>query len=150
VFRPERYGYYIQGLQQITGTGSVDPIAGWKGIRGLTAFFNFVQADRATATIDNQVSVGIHYAAPFPSRPKDHVGLAFGRTRYNSRAAQGLLLQNPGVAKPGAENATELYYSAAALSWLTLRPDLQYITHPGGLPHVRAVFVLGARVVVSF
>jgi porin len=147
--RSEQYGYYIQGLQQLTGTGTVAP-GGWRGLEGLTVFFNFIQADRATAVQDNQVSIGVFYAAPFASRPNDHVGIGFARTDYNPRAAEAIGLAQPGAALPRAEYGNEIYYSGPVLPWLTVRPDLQYIRDPGGYRKQAAVVVVGARVVAIF
>jgi hypothetical protein len=61
---------------------------------------NYVQADRATSVLDNQIAGGLSYAAPFDWRPNDTIAIAFGRTDYNSRAAQSILLANPGVPLP--------------------------------------------------
>jgi porin len=146
--RSDRYGYYIQGLQQLTGTGSVVP-GGWRGVKGLTFFFNFIQADRETDVQDDQASVGFFYAAPFASRPNDHVGIGFARTDFNPHAAEAISLAHPGVVTPRAEYSNEIYYSYLVLPWLTVRPDFQYIVDPGGYSNVRSVIVIGARVVVA-
>jgi porin len=148
--RSDRYGYYVQALQQLTGIGAVDSSRTWHGIRGLTLFANVVEADRATAVKDSKVSVGLLYAAPFLTRPNDHVGFAIGRTGYNSRAAESIALESPGTTTPRAEYASELYYSYLALPWLALRPDLQYIVDPGGYIHAKSDIVVGARIVVTF
>jgi len=145
----ERHGYYLQALQQVTGVGSLDRTQSWRGIRGVSVFLNYVQADSATAAKDNKLSLGVLVAAPFATRPNDHVGVAVGRTNYNSRAAEALELAQPGVAVPHAEYASELYYSCLLLPWLALRPDVQYIVHPGGYRSATGVLVLGARLVVT-
>jgi porin len=137
-------------MQQVTGIGTVDSGRTWHGIRGLTLFFNVVEADRATSVTDSKVSVGLLYAAPFLTRPNDHVGFAIGRTGYNSRAAESIALESPGTTTPRAEYASELYYSYLALPWLALRPDLQYIVDPGGYIHAKSDIVVGARIVVTF
>jgi porin len=117
--RDEQYGFYIQGIQQITGTGTYNPEgdyrprkqSGWMTTEGLAVFFNSIQTDGATATLDNQIAAGLLYAAPFASRPNDMIGVAIGRTGYNSRAAAAIELANPGVAVPRAEYPLELFYS---------------------------------------
>ncbi|MCU1386599.1 MAG: hypothetical protein JWL71_5296 [Acidobacteria bacterium] len=147
--RDGRYGYYIQGLQQLTGTGEAVP-GGWKDVEGLSVFFNFIQADRATTIEDNQASAGIFYAAPFASRPDDQVGLGMARTDYNDRAAAAISLANPGGVRPKAEYTTEVYYSYLLASWLTMRPDLQYIFNPGGYGDRKPALVIGARTDVTF
>jgi porin len=147
--RSDQYGYYVQGLQQLTGIGAVAP-GGWRGVQGLTVFFNFIQADRATSIQDNQASIGLFYAAPFASRPNDHIGIGFARTDYNRRAAEMIALSEPGAVLPRAEYSNEIYYSGLVLPWLTIRPDVQYVRDPGGYRDQKAAVVAGARLVVAF
>ena len=147
--RDGRYGYYVQVLQQLTGIGKVVP-GGWRGVEGLTFFFNFIQADRATTIQDNEASAGFFYTAPFASRPHDHIGLGIARTDYNDRAAEAISLANPGAETPRAEYSTEVYYSYLLTPWLTMRPDLQYIFDPGGYSNHTPILVIGARTVATF
>jgi porin len=144
-----RHGYYFQALQQITGVGAVDSSRIWRGIQGVSVFANFVQADRATAAKDNKASVGVLIASPLASRPDDHVGIAFGHTGYNSRAAEAMMLASPGNPVPHGEYTSELYYSYLLLAWLAVRPDVQFIVDPGGYTRAANVVVLGARIVVT-
>jgi porin len=132
-------GFYLQGVQQITGSATYDRDVGYKNHRGLGAFFNFAAADRATSALDNQFTLGLTYAGPLSQRPDDSLGLAFGRTHYNSRAAT-----------PGAEYPIEAFYSIQATPWWDVRPDFQYIVHPGGLAHARDEALLGVRTDVKF
>jgi porin len=148
--RGDRYGFYIQGQQQLTGAATYDPDSGWKNTKGLAFFFNFIEADRATSTLDNQFASGLIYAGPFDSRPNDAVGVAFGRTEYNSRAARAMALANPGAALPRAEYPIEVYYSYQVEPWLTVRPDFQYIANPGGFTHAPGEIMLGARTDIKF
>jgi porin len=144
-----RHGYYLQAQQQITGAGALDSTGLWKGIRGVSLFLNFVQADTATAVKDNKLAIGMLVAAPFAGRNDDHFGLAVGHTSYNSRAAEAMALSNPGKAVPQGEYAAELYYSYLLLPWLAVRPDVQYIVDPGGFTNATSVVVIGARIVAS-
>jgi porin len=156
--RAEQYGFYVQGIQQITGTGAYDPESdyrprkqsGWTTTEGLAVFFNFIQADPATATLDNQVAAGFLYAAPFESRPNDIIGVAIGRTNYNSRAAEAIALTNPGAAVPRAEYPLELFYSYNVRPGWSVRPDFQYIVHPGGFVQASSVVILGLRTDLEF
>jgi porin len=111
----------------------------------LAVFFNFIQTDRATATLDNQIAAGLLYAAPFASRPNDMIGVATARTNYNSRAAEAIELANPGVAVPRAEYPLELFYSYNVRPGWSVRPDFQYIVHPGGYVQAASVVILGLR-----
>jgi porin len=122
--------------------------------RGLSLFANFVQADRHTATIDQLITLGLFYTGPFNARPQDELGFAVGRTHVNSRVADGQALQNEvglgPVAVQGSEYPVELYYSLYATQWLTLRPNIQHIHHPGGTSQNTDVVVLGLKAEVRF
>jgi porin len=148
--RSDRYGFYVQALQQITGQAIYDPDGGWKSVKGLSIFFNYIQADRATSILDNQIAGGLSYAGPFDTRPNDVVAIAFGRTGYNSRAAESILLANPGVAVPRAEYPLEVYYSYQVQPWFTVRPDFQFIVQPGGFVHAQNEILVGVRTDLKF
>jgi porin len=148
--RSDRFGFYAQALQQITGSAVYNPDSGWKSVKGLSFFVNFVAADRATSVLDNQIAGGLSYAAPLDWRPNDTVAIAFGRTDYNSRAAAAILLATPGVAVPHAEYPIEIYYAYQVQPWFTVRPDFQYIFQPGGYEHVANEVILGVRTDLKF
>ena len=115
--------------------------------RGLTLFANFVRASRDTARIDQLIDLGLFYTGPLSVRPQDDLGFAVGRTRVNSHAAN---LPGPGesTSAAGSEYPAELYYSVVATPWLTLRPNVQYIWHPGGLNTNPNVVVIGLKAIV--
>jgi porin len=149
--RDGRYGFYIQGIQQITGKAAYNPDgAGWTNKQGLSVFVNFIQADRATATLDQQFAAGLLYAGPFDTRPNDSIGVAAGWTSYNSRAAEALSLATPGVAVPHTEYPIEVFYSYQVQPWWDLRPDFQYVVHPGGLTHAQDEILVGLRTDLKF
>src|SRR5678816_3526283 len=142
----ETCGYLM--LQQQVTTRHEDPA------RGLSLFANFVQADRDTATIDQLITLGLFYTGPFDARPQDDIGFAIGRTHVNSRVADGQKLQNASGVGPvpvqGSEYPLELYYTYNATSWLMLRPNLQFIYHPGGTSERQNVVVLGLKASMKF
>jgi len=148
--RSGSYGIYLQGIQQITGKGTYDGDIGYKNKSGLGVFFNFTAVDRATSMLDNQFTAGLTYAGPLPGRPDDAFGLAVGRTHYNSRAAAALLAATPGVERPGSEYPIEAFYSIQATPWWDVRPDVQYIVHPGGYASARDEVQIGVRTDVKF
>jgi len=140
-------GGYVMLQQQVTAVrGDVS--------RGLSLFANFVQADRNTATIDRLLTVGLFYTGPFDARPQDDLGFAVGRTQVNNNVAHGQQLQNANglgpVAVQGSEIPFELYYSIKATNWMTLRPNIQYIYHPGGINENTNVVVIGLKASVKF
>jgi porin len=68
--------------------------------------------------------------------------------------AQGQQLQNANglgpVAVQSNEYPVELYYTFRVGNWLSLRPNIQYIVHPGGTSQNDNVLVLGLKAGVKF
>lgn len=138
-----RYGVYGTMQQQLTGESKDG-----KALTGLSMFANITQADRATSVTDNQVSVGLFYKGLVPAVPGDVLGVAAGRTNVNGRAATADRLI-PGAPVRHAEYAAEVYYSIHPIDWLELRPNLQYIHHPGGIREAHDVGVLGMKAAIT-
>jgi porin len=146
--RHHETGGYAMLRQQVTAVGDNPG-------RGLTLFANYVTASHETATIDQLINLGVFYAGPFNARPQDDLGFAVGRTRANRRAVDWQMnLSAPGQGGSafvrGSEYPAELYYSIVVASWLTLRPNVQYVRHPGGLDNGPNVVVLGLKANVTF
>jgi porin len=145
--RSSESGGYVMLQQQVTTVRG-------DASRGLSLFANFVQADRNTATIDQLITLGLFYSGPFDARPQDDLGFAVGRTHVSSRVADDQELQNAVGLGPvlvqGSEYPVELYYSINATRWMTLRPNIQYIYHPGGSSQNTDVVVLGLKASVKF
>ena len=140
------HGVYVNFRQQLTRPSPDEPA------RGLNVFFNMTFADRQTATIDNQTSIGMVYTGPFDARPKDDIGVAIGRTHVNSRVADAERLENAaGLGPVGVQTSEyvgEIYYSVQATSWAVLRPDFQYILQPGGIRSNTDDIILGLKLLV--
>lgn len=140
-----RYGGYASFQQQVTGTD---------GGRGTSVFLNFAQADRQFSLLDRQIAIGLTYQGPF-DRARDSIGVAAGATRSNARFADFVREENARtgerrIAGGGNEYAVELYYSWTPMSGVFLRPNLQYVAHPGGTSQNRDAFVMGLKSGVSF
>lgn len=149
-----RYGSYVSVRQQVTGTGHGTQ-------RGLSLFWHLAVNDKDTATLDYQTQLGAIYKGPFTSRPEDFIGLGVSKMHTNSRLTRRaqLLNQKKGISdydNPAytpvrhAEYAAELHYSAKLTPWLTLRPNLQYLLHPGGVEEIKHAWVLGTEVQMHF
>ena len=147
LMRDGESGVYLNAQQQLTGAGA--------NSRGLSVFFNWVEADHNTATITELISLGMFYAGPFGARHQDTLGLAVGRTRVNPRVAEGQrLLNSTGtsalVPVQDAEYPVELFYNIHFTPWLSIAPLLQYVIHPGGTNVYPDVLVVGANIAVTF
>ncbi len=141
--RSSRYGIYATMQQQLTGTSKDG-----KSVTGLSMFANVTQADRKTSITDNQVSLGLFYKGLVPAVPGDVLGFGIARTNVNGRAAAADRLV-PGTPVRHAEYAAEVYYSIHPAAWLELRPNLQYIHHPGGIRQADDVGVLGMKAAIT-
>ncbi|UAK25382.1 carbohydrate porin [Sphingomonas nostoxanthinifaciens] len=140
-----RYGIYINVERQFTGRARDG-----KAASGLSVFANVTQTDRQTTLTDNQVAAGLFYRGLLPWLRGEVLGVAFARTNVNGRAtrAQELDPTHPPV-QHGAEYASEIFYSIQPLEGLELRPNVQYIHHPGGLDTVSDACILGLKAAVT-
>lgn len=140
-----RDGAYVSFQQKISGTDDA----------GATVFLNVTQADRYTSATDRQVALGVEYQGLF-GRADDSAGFAIGATHANGRAADHQRLYNrlhPADAEPvkdGNEYVAELFYGWSPLPSVTLRPNLQYVRHPGGSRAHDNALVLGLKSSIAF
>jgi porin len=144
--RHGREGVYINLLQQLSGT-----LQG----PGAALFLNITQADHATSpSLDRQIAVGVQYTGLFEVRPSDVIGAALGTSHVNSRVAadERLLAQIPGNDIPvqTAEYVAELFYGWTPVPYLTLRPNLQCVLHPGGSHTYENEIVVGLKTTLKF
>ncbi|MCY1443843.1 Porin B [compost metagenome] len=101
------------------------------------------------------------YKGPFDARPKDDIGIGFARIHVNDdvkknaellNAANGVGNYQDPLFSPlrTTEYNYELNYGFHVTNWLTVRPNLQYITHPGGVDEVDNALVAGLKIQSSF
>ncbi|MBV2181474.1 MAG: carbohydrate porin [Castellaniella sp.] len=138
-------GVYLSLQQQVTGTASGP---------GATLFLNFSQADRGTAQLDRQLSLGVQYKGPF-GRQRDSIGFAVGATHNNGRYADYVRQVNARtgantVAGDGYEYVSELYYTWSPVPSVFLRPNVQYVMHPGGTSENSNAFIIGLKTGITF
>lgn len=144
--RHGRDGVYLSFEQQISGVASKS---------GAQLFLNITQADRETSpSTDRQITFGLQYKGPFETRPTDVIGVAVGTTHVNSRVAAGerLLDEITGSTIPvqTSEYATEIFYGWTPWPFVTLRPNLQYVIHPGGSSAYENDIVIGLKTTIKF
>ena len=142
--RNGQYGFYLNFEQQVSGTA---------GARGASVFLNFSQADRATAAQDHQLALGLQYKGPF-GQARDVVGVAIGATHNNGRARATRGSRTSGWTR-GPRWATAMSTWPRPTSWspvpsIYLRPNLQYIRHPGGTSNNHDAFIIGLKTGITF
>lgn len=141
------FGGYINFMQQVTGHHAGE---------GASLFLNVTMADKLTSATDSQFALGMEYNGVF-NRPNDMVGLAVGGSHANGRYAQSVQEQNglnptlpQQIAYDGEEYVAEAFYSWSPIRSISLRPNLQYIVHPGGSTQNSNALVLGLKTTVAF
>ncbi|MDZ4302194.1 MAG: carbohydrate porin [Pseudomonas sp.] len=148
--RSSKKGYWFVAQQQLT-THNGD------ASRGLNIAANATFHDKETNTVDNYQSIMLVYKDPFDARPKDDVGIGAARLHVNDDVRKNAQLLNEaggftdysqaGYAPlRGTEYNYEINYGFHVTNWLTVRPNLQYVTHPGGVDKVDNALVAGLKI----
>jgi len=149
-----KHGWWVVAQQQVTTHAS-------DASRGLSLFANFTVHDQDTNTVDNYQQVGMVYRGPFNSRPKDDIGFGVARIHVNDDAQKQRRqvnqvndisdYDNPAFLPiQDTEYNAELYYGFHVTNWLTVRPNLQYVKHPGGVDQVDDALVAGLKIQSKF
>ena len=108
--------------------------------QGLGVFFRYGYADLKRNDMSSFCSVGCQYKGIFEGRDNDVFGVGYSNGSFSNYAET--------TYPDGYESAFEAYYNIEITPDLSLCPDLQYITNPGGT-NPDAV-VLAMRVQYSF
>ena len=149
-----KHGWWVVAQQQVTAhNGDVN--------RGLSLFANLTMHDKDTNVVDNYQQAGIVYKGAFDSRPKDDIGVGVARIHVNSDVRKHARLvndlngvddyDNPAYMPiQDTEYNAEIYYGVHVADWLTVRPNLQYIKHPGGVNDVDDALVAGLKIQSKF
>ena len=101
------------------------------------------------------------YKGVFDARPKDDIGFAMARVHVNPAYRKNAEATNQARGVYDASNldylppqhteySAELYYGVHVTDWLTVRPNLQYIRHPGGVYTVDNALIGGLKIQSSF
>jgi porin len=152
--RDSKHGYWFVVQQQLTQHNG-DPT------RGLHVAANATFHDKATNIVDNYQSLMFVYKGPFDARPKDDIGIGAARIHVNDDVKKSAELINASIGATdysdplysplrSTEYNYELNYGFHVTNWLTVRPNLQYITHPGGVDKVDNALVAGLKIQSTF
>ncbi|WP_408733480.1 carbohydrate porin [Pseudomonas sp. LS1212] len=145
-----KHGWWVVAQQQVTShNGDVS--------RGLNVFANLTVHDKDTNTVDNYQQVGVVYKGPFDARPKDDIGFGVARIHVNDDVKKRAQLVNDLNGIDDYDNPAflpireteynaELYYGVHVTNWLTVRPNLQYVKHPGAVDEVDDAIVAGVKI----
>ena len=110
-----------------------------------------------TSYIKSSLNLGITAKGLFDARPADEIGFALGRVEISPQFAkrQRLINQLNGetdfdspdfIPIQSKEYSAEAYYGIQATKWLMVRPNVQYIRHPGAVSDVDDAWVIGLKI----
>lgn len=145
-----REGGYIMTDQKLTNNA----VNG-----GLSVFAQYTAQSQQTAVMHRWTSAGLVYQGLFHSRPNDRIALGYVRASINhhlleqqlQRQTMGLQT-DPDWELNQAEELWELAYTFQVKPWLSIRPDVQYITNPGTFRYKNTdnVLALGVQAKIAF
>ncbi|MNO86759.1 Porin B precursor [compost metagenome] len=148
------HGYWMVARQQV-GQFDSNPE------RPIEVFSIGQLNDERSSYLRSSLNLGVVLTGPFTARPRDALGFAIGRVEVNQRYVErvDLINQLNGMSDyrspdflplQDTEYSAELYYGVHLTNWLTVRPNLQFLRHPGGVEEVDDAVVAGMKVVASF
>ena len=112
------YGAYIHGYYQLCKELPDDE----NDNQGLALFAHYAYADPTASDVPHHIGAGALWVGALPGRDSDVAG--FGITT--------LLLRDGPEFSDGNETAYELFYKIQLTPYLSIQPDLQYVSNPGG------------------
>jgi porin len=110
--------------------------------RGVAGFLQYGYADGAVSAVSQHIGLGAAWTGPVHGRDSDVLGL--GTTWVKFASASGAGFDQPD------ELTTELFYKVQITPFFVIKPDLQYIHHPGASSASNDAVVLGVRSVIQF
>ena len=105
-------------------------------------------SDRNTVTW--ALDGGFTWHGPLPGRPDDVAALGLAHAAFSSRAAATARLLDPTAPALDHEQAVEVSYTVSFNERISLKPDFQYIRHPGGSRARRDAVLVMLRVNAGF
>ncbi len=111
-------------------------------------------ADRATAIYRYFVAAGGVRQGTFKHRDADFISVLFAYAQINPRLTQ--YQQDRNVVAPGSvgiqtyESIAEIDYNVQIATWLSVRPNVQYVIRPGGTGKIPNVIVIGLHTGATF
>ncbi|WP_232313718.1 carbohydrate porin [Sphingobium sp. TCM1] len=144
-----RYGLYILADQMIMRAGT--------GNRGLSVFGQFTANPKASAQITHWYAAGLVKTGTFSDRDADSISIGIVHAQVNPRLRRAAVVDEQNIpgsytALPVGETAIELSYGIQLRSWLSIRPDVQYIIDPGAFAYreINDALALGGQVKMQF
>jgi len=112
--------------------------------QGLGAFFRCGYAHPEYNPINHFWSVGLEYLGMIPGREQDHIGFGVAQSIMSKT------LRHNVDAFADRETVYELFYEYQLTPCISITPDVQVITNPGGDKNARDAVLGGLRIKVAF
>ena len=125
-------GAYVGGAARLYNAGNH---------RGLDAFFTFGAATPQTTNVAQSFNAGLVYTGLLDARPGDKAGVSMNVNVASNNWRQMQAMQ--GMTLGYAETSFEATYRAKINEYLTIQPDIQYITQPNYSTTLKSPLVLG-------
>jgi porin len=95
------------------------------------------------------VSTGVVYRGIFQrKKTNDEAGIGVSQVHFSRQHLKNVAIEEES-STTSTETAFEAYYQFKPMKPLSLRPDVQYITHPSGIKNLKNVWAVGLRTVVE-
>ncbi|HVS17345.1 MAG TPA: carbohydrate porin [Planctomycetota bacterium] len=107
----------------------------------LGAFLQLGSADGSVSPFVEHFGTGVVLHGAATSARVDHLGLGVTRVRLSDEAGAAFTEDD--------ETAIELFWGFELQPWLRVKPDLQYVVHPGGDAALDDLFVASVRLTVA-
>jgi len=117
----ETGGFYLLLDQTLWLENPGDPEDG----QGIGLFLQYGYADADVSMIEHHGGGGIAWTGPIAGRDDDILGIGVSTVWFSDEPGASLT--------DDTETAIELFYKAQILPWVSVKPDIQYITNPGGI-----------------
>lgn len=129
-------GFYALAEQQVWRENPDDK----EDTQGLSAFVQYGFGDDKVSAVHHHVGVGLSAVGLIPTRDADVTGLYWTLAKTSRATGSGF---------DADESAFEFYYKFEVTPAISLKPDLQYITNPGGVKTADDAFVFTLRLDVA-
>jgi porin len=96
-----------------------------EGEQGFGMFFQYGYANPDASAIEHHVGGGVAWTGLVPSRDYDVAGLGMTAVFFTDEPGAGFTDDH--------ELTIELFYRVRWFEWLSIKPDLQHISNPGGV-----------------
>lgn len=109
---------------------------------GVYGFLQYGHADGSVSEVTDHFGAGVTWVGPYTKTNPDTVGLGVSAAKVSDKAGAGF--------SEDFETSIEAFYNFQVTPYLSVKPDLQYIIHPGADEALDDALVATMRVTLAF